>query len=84
MGQISGPTANPSVTAAQAEALAQKYLNARLPGAKVDDSITFPGYYTLDFAKDGKVVGMLSVNAYTGQIWYHAWHGTFVQEKDLD
>jgi len=84
MGQVSGPTATPSVTAAQAEGLAQKFLNARLPGAKVDDSITFPGYYTLDFAKDGKVIGMLSVNAYTGQIWYHAWHGTFVQEKDLE
>lgn len=84
MGQISVPTATPSVTAAQAESLAQKFLNARLPGAKVDDSITFPGYYTLDFAKDGKVVGMLSVNAYTGQIWYHAWHGAFVQEKDLE
>jgi hypothetical protein len=84
MGQISGPTMTPSVTAAQAEDLAQKYLNARLPGAKVDNSISFPGYYTFDFAKDGKVIGMLSVNAYTGQIWHHAWHGTFVQEKDLE
>jgi hypothetical protein len=24
--------------------------------------------------------GMLSVNAYTGQVWFHNWHGTFVQE----
>jgi hypothetical protein len=29
------------------------------------------------------VAGMLSVNGYTGQIWYHTWHGAFVQMKDL-
>ena len=84
MGQISAPTASPSVTPAQAKSLTQKFLDSRLPGAKAEADVTvFPGYYTLDFARDGKIVGMLSVNAYTGQIWYHAWHGTFVQEKDL-
>ena len=84
MGQISAPSVSPSVTPAQAKSLTQKFLDARLPGAKAEDDVTtFPGYYTLDFARDGKIVGMLSVNAYTGQIWYHAWHGTFVQEKDV-
>ena len=84
MGQISAPSASPSVTPAQAKSLTQKFLDARLPGAQAEDDVTtFPGYYTLDFARDGKIVGMLSVNEYTGQIWYHAWHGTFVQEKDL-
>ena len=85
MGQISAPSASPSVTPAQAKSLTQKFLDARLPGAKAEDDVTtFPGYYTLDFARDGKIVGMLSVNANTGAVWYHGWHGTFLQEKDLD
>jgi hypothetical protein len=24
-----------------------------------------------------------SVNGFTSQIWYHSWHGDFVQMKDL-
>ena len=43
----------------------------------------FPGYYTIDVTRDGKVAGMLSVNAYSGQVWYHGWHGAFIQEKEL-
>ncbi len=86
--RIAGPTSPArgaqSVTLAQAKALAQQFLDARLAGTTLDDAIAFPGYYTLDVARDGKVIGMLSVNAYSGQVWYHVWHGTFIQEKDLD
>lgn len=76
------PTTKPQVTAAQAKTIAQTFLDTRVPGTKVRNVDTFPGYYTLDITRDGKVAGMLSVNAYTGQVWYHAWHGTFVQEKE--
>jgi hypothetical protein len=69
---------------AQARSQAQKFLDAQLPGTKTDEAITFPGYYTLDVVKEGKPMGMLSVNAYTGQVWYHTWHGAFLQERDLD
>ncbi|GAA3772983.1 hypothetical protein GCM10022403_005170 [Streptomyces coacervatus] len=31
--------------------------------------------HTLDH---GRITGMVSVNASTGQVWYHSWHGTFV------
>ena len=72
------------LTLAQARAQAQQFLDARLPGTKTDEAITFPGYYTIDVSRNGKVIGMLSVNAYTGAVWYHTWHGTFVEEKDLD
>ncbi len=84
MDPVSPASGTPSVTLAQAKILAQKFLNIRSPGTTLDDAITFPGYYTLDVARGGKVIGMLSVNAYSGQVWYHAWHGTFVQEKNLD
>jgi hypothetical protein len=43
----------------------------------------FYGYYTLDTVnKDGTGVGMLSVNGFTGQVWYHKWHGTFIETKE--
>ncbi len=43
--------------------------------------MTFPGYYTVDFEVNGQTAGMLSVNAYTGQVWYHTWHGQFLSER---
>ena len=44
-----------------------------------DEGQKFYGYYTIDTVnKDGTVVGMLSVNGFTGQVWYHNWHGTFI------
>ena len=47
-----------------------------------EDPMQFYGYYTLDFTKDGKVTGMLSVNGYTGQVFLHTWHGTFIEETN--
>jgi len=44
-----------------------------------DEGQKFYGYYTIDTVnKDGGIVGMLSVNGFTGQVWYHNWHGTFI------
>jgi hypothetical protein len=72
-----------TVTPEQAIEYAQKYLDRNLFGATAaTDPIQFYGYYTLDFEKDGKVVGMLSVNGYSGQVFLHTWHGTFVEETE--
>jgi len=84
MGLASTPAITATITLLRAKALAQQFLDARIPGTKTDDASTFPGYYTLDVTRDGRTLGMLSVNAYSGQVWYHNWHGTFIQEKDLD
>jgi hypothetical protein len=63
---------------------AQAYLDQYQPGTTAAaDPMQFYGYYTLDFSKDGKVVGMLSVNGYSGQVFLHTWHGTFIQEADV-
>jgi hypothetical protein len=71
-----------TVTVAQARTAAQQWLDANQPGAKLaDDEMQFYGHYTMDFLKDGKTAGMLSVNGYTGQVWYHTWHGNFISEK---
>ncbi len=73
------PTGSPmTVTESQANNLAQDFLDGYLPGSKAGDVERFYGYYTLDFTKDGKIYGMVSVNGYTGQVWYHSWHGQYL------
>ncbi len=77
-------TANMSVTPAQAEALAQKWLGVNLPGVGVEEPDIFYGYYTLHTLKDGLAAGMLSVNGYTGAVWYHNWHGSFIRMEEFE
>lgn len=73
-----------TVSPEQAIEYAQIYLDANITGAvAATDPINFYGYYTLDFEKDGKVAGMLSVNGYSGQIFLHTWHGTFIEESEI-
>jgi hypothetical protein len=62
-----------------ARGLAEDFLVGYLPGARVMETEALPGYYTFDFGRE-EIEGMLSVNAYTGQIWVHTWHGTYVGE----
>lgn len=85
MGGGYAPGAEINVSANEALDIAQRYLDANLSGMKADSrATTFPGYYTLDTLTDGKVVGMLSVNAYSGQVFLHTWHGDFVEMVDED
>ena len=76
-------TTTPIVTLDQAEANTQQYLKTYLPGTTVGGVTTFYGYYNVEVLNAGTTYGMLSVNAYTGQVWYHTWHGTFIQELQL-
>lgn len=74
-------SADMPVTAEQALKEAQAYLNQYQSGATAaTDALKFYGYYTIDFSKDGKIVGMLSINGYNGQVLPHVWHGSFVEE----
>jgi hypothetical protein len=76
-------TTEMTVTSEQAVQYAQDYLDKNYTGATAaDDPTQFYGYYTLDFSKDGKIIGMLSVNGYSGQIFLHTWHGTFIEEAE--
>lgn len=83
-GQNPAATATPSAAAAatpadvsadmplsQADALkaAQAYLDREYAGATAGTTaLKFYGYYSIDFSKDGKVIGKLSVNGYNGQV----------------
>ncbi len=72
-----------TVTAEQAKKNAQAFLDGYLPGVKTGDADLFHGYYTIEILKDNQIYGMLSVNGYTGQVWYHFWHGPFIGMKEL-
>ncbi len=83
-GALGGQAAPALVTAEQALQIAQVYLDQYLPGVKVaDHANAFPGYYTIDTERGGSTIGMLSVNAYTGQVWVHTWHGRFIEEREM-
>lgn len=63
---------------------AQNYLDEYMPGAKATEPHRFYGYYTLHVEKDGNIIGMLSVDGFSGDVWYHNWHGDFVQILELE
>lgn len=76
-------TADMPITSEQAKGLAQQMLTADLADFTVDEADTFYGYYTFHTLRGGVVEGMLSVNGYSGAIWYHNWHGPFIGMKEF-
>jgi hypothetical protein len=67
----------------QALKITQQYLDQKFPGYQAAaDADPFYGYYTIDIMKDGKPTGMLSVNGFSGQIFLHTWHGTFIEMSE--
>jgi hypothetical protein len=74
-------TAVPTVTVDQAKTDAQQYLNTYLQGTTTGDVTTFSGHYTVEVLSNGTPYGMLSVNSFTGRVWYHTWHGAFIAEQ---
>ncbi|AEG34141.1 hypothetical protein Ththe16_1746 [Thermus thermophilus SG0.5JP17-16] len=77
---MGGPVQTPvRFSVEEARKLAETFLKGYLPGARVLEAGAFPGYYTFDFGRK-EVEGMLSVNAYTGEVWVHTWHGFFLGE----
>jgi hypothetical protein len=62
----------------QAQDRARQWLHNQESGLTAGEAETFPGYYTLHTLRSGKINGMLSVNASTGAVWDHTWHGTYI------
>ena len=72
-----------SVSADRARTRAAEWLQANRGGETAASIDAYPGYYTVDTQDaSGTMVGMLSVNATTGVVWYHTWHGAFVARED--
>jgi len=72
-----------NVTTQQAQDVAQRWLDANQNGTSANPPDSFYGFYTVDFQRAGRLVGMLSVNGYSGQVWFHSWHGSFIRVRDL-
>ena len=72
-----------TVSTQQAHDVAQRWLNLNQTGTSAKTPDSFYGFYTVDFQRAGQLVGMLSVNGYNGQVWFHSWHGSFIQVRDL-
>ncbi len=83
MGSNYAVTVEMSVTPEQAKTLAQRFLDANLPGVTVGGTDAFYGYYTLHTLRNGQIEGMLSVNGYRGGVWYHDWHGPFTGMEEF-
>src|SRR5215208_5283699 len=73
-----------AVSPEQARKIADAYHSRVSPGTKAEQPERFYGYYTIDTEKDGKTVGMLSINGYSGEVWYHSWHGPFIAKQEGD
>ncbi|ABO08159.1 hypothetical protein [Pyrobaculum calidifontis] len=63
----------------EARRIAESWLASRFPGAVIEEEYTFPGYYTFHFEVSGDMQ-MLSVNGYSGAVWFHSWHGKYLGE----
>ncbi len=82
-GWRQAPTAQMLVGQDEALSLAQEYLDLYLPGTVAEDPHPFYGYYTIHVSKEGEIFGMLSVHGTDGTVWYHNWHGAFIQSREL-
>lgn len=80
-GMMARSGASPRLSAEQAQEIGQDWADDR-DGLAVDEPEAFPGYYTLHTLQDGRIEGMLSVNASTGAVWYHSWHGEFQEMSE--
>ena len=78
---------NMTVTVQAATSAANQFLRQRFSRALAVDGTpdVYFGYYNFDVseAATGAKYGMLSVNGATGQVWYHTWHGAYVQRREM-
>ena len=81
-GRLREPTTVMPVNEESAIMIAQEWLNRNTPGYRVMETAVFYGYYTMDFGERGEIFGMLSVSGYSGDVWYHSWHGDFISMEE--
>jgi len=67
----------------QAQDVAQRWLDTNQAGTSAKAPDSFYGFYTVDFERASRLVGMLSVNGYNGQVYFHSWHGSFIELREL-
>jgi len=82
--QAGQPTTAMQVTAEGATELANSYLARATQDTMVAQAPdTYYGYYAFHTMRGGEITGLLSVNGYNGEVFYHWWHGQFVDMKEM-
>jgi hypothetical protein len=84
MWGLADPDTAMPITESEAKQLARDFVDDFLPGGGVGHADLFYGYYTLHILQDGEIYGMISVNGFTGQVWFHHWHGEFSEIREFD
>ncbi len=56
----------------------QQYVNSNLRGKSGGDADVYRGYRNIDVLINGMSYGLLG-----GQVWYHTWHGAYLQTATL-
>ncbi|HEY3316077.1 MAG TPA: hypothetical protein VGL40_12480 [Bacillota bacterium] len=65
-----------TVSEADARTRGDSFLKANASGFTLGPkALAFYGYYNFTVLSGGKPYGILSVNGFSGQVWFHAWHG---------
>ena len=82
-GANGSTTSGSPLSPAAAKTRANAWLAQNRSGETTADATPLPGYYTIDVTKSGGKIGMLSVNAKTGAVWFHTWHGNFLVDQDF-
>jgi hypothetical protein len=84
-GMTGGGRETNTISPDEALKVAQRWLDANRPGVAAEQHADpFYGYYTIHTLEGGDIEGMLSVHGTTGQVWYHTWHGPFIQMIEED
>ena len=82
-GAYAGDGIDMPVNEEEAVSIANNYLARNDTALKADDHADqFYGYYTIHTLENNQVVGMLSVNGYSGQVILHNWHGELLEMSE--
>jgi hypothetical protein len=84
MGWMHGqPAEENALSEGEAWEHAQSWAEGRT-GIEVDDHADeFYGYYTFHTLENGEIEGMVSVHGSSGRVWYHSWHGEFIDVLEM-
>jgi hypothetical protein len=80
-GMMARSGAASRVSVEEAKDIAGQWADDR-DGLTIADPDAFPGYYSVHTLREDRIEGMLSVNAVTGAVWYHGWHGDFQEMSE--
>lgn len=77
------PSGPMTITEEQAWNDAQRFIERHLPEGRAGAVERFYGYYTIPVLIFEDVIGLLSINGYTGDVCYEACHGSLIDRVDL-